>query len=98
MRDVHHHGDVLGMVRAIGDRIGWKIQTDNVGVDPYERDPYGAPKTAPNRGDVILRSPSTGSVLSFEYELPEIYGDLESTIMGLVRGDQIDKDRRVRGR
>ena len=98
MRDVHHHGDVEGMVRAIADRAGWSAQTANIGEDPWDKDLAGRPKRVPYRGDVILRSPITGAVLSFEYELPEIYEDLERTIMGLIRGDQIDRARRVRGR
>ena len=92
--EIHTHDSMERLCKDLARRFGWDATINNRGVDPIEPDPFGQPRQIPNRGDVVLVRKITGSVVTFEYYLPEDLESVAGTIRNVVESDPRETDRR----
>lgn len=83
---IQKHGSIEALCRNEAERFGWKATARRNGEMPWEDDGSGV---------VVLER--NGDMVSFEYELPEEPGDIESQIRAIIRADRVDKERRLTG-
>lgn len=88
---IHQHGTLQRVCKSEARRYGWDAVCVNRDVDPI--DSILCLKADPGRGDIELTRDR--SRMTFEYHLPEEEAEIRKEIRALVKGEQMDSDRRA---